>query len=327
VGTTLLVNIQADPRDPTRYPEFGVADGILGLFYERLRAGHRRYLEVLKLRGSQYLDGLHSYTISQAGVTSYPQQESLPVEANPPFGTGRARFDLPELDAMLGGGLNEGTATMLVGGPGSGKTLAGLHFLVAGLAHGEPGLLLGFQESQAQLLAKSAAFGLDLAAAVAADKVQIVAHRPIRLDPDIVVQELMTRVDSGRVRRLVIDSARELERTLDSVRASDFLSALVARLRARGVTTVLTREIPKSVSTELDFSETAASVLAENVVLLRHLEYHGQLHRVVSVVNMRFSDHDRGLREFTITDRGITMLDEVASGEGVLAEHRTRPIG
>jgi circadian clock protein KaiC len=137
----------------------------------------------------------------------------------------------------------------------------------------------------------------------------------------------MARVDSGRVRRLVIDSARELERTLDSVRASDFLSALVARLRARGVTTVLTREIPKSVSTELDFSETAASVLAENVVLLRHLEYHGQLHRVVSVVNMRFSDHDRGLREFTITDRGITMLDEVASGEGVLAEHRTRPIG
>src|SRR5205823_548526 len=144
LGTTLLVNAQADLRDAFQYPEFGVADGIVGLLYERRGAGHGRQLEVLKLRGGGYLDGLHTYTISRTGLTCYAQRESLPIEANPAFGPGRAGFAVPELDAMLGGGLNEGTVTMLVGSPGTGKTLAGLHFLLAGATRGEPGLLLGF---------------------------------------------------------------------------------------------------------------------------------------------------------------------------------------
>jgi circadian clock protein KaiC len=318
LGTTLLVNVQADPGDTVRHPEFGVADAILGLLYVRRGGDHRRQLEVLKLRGAQYLDGLHSYTITSTGVSCYPRQESLPLEANPGFGAGRAGFGLTKLDAMLGGGLNEGTATMLLGSPGTGKTLGGLHFLVAGAAKGEPGLLLGFQESAAQLLAKAEAFGLDLAGAVGDGTIQLVTRTPVRMDPDMVVQDVLARVDRGGVRRLVIDSSRELERTLDSGRAPEFLSAVIAWLRARQVTTLLTREITQIVGSELDFSDTAASVLAENIVLLRLVEYRGELHRVISVVKMRFSAHDHRLHEFAIADRGISVLGELPSGEGLL---------
>jgi circadian clock protein KaiC len=315
LNVTLLVTFQADPREAARSPEFTAADGLLALFYERHGAGHRRYLEVLKLRGASHLDGLHSVTINSDGLACYPQQESLPIEANPGFPKGRAYWDLPELDEMLGGGLNEGSVTLLAGGPGSGKTLACLHFLYAGAARGETGFLLGFHESRSQLEAKARGFGLDLAGAVAAGFIHIATYPAVRLDPDIVLHELRAGLGRAGVRRLVVDSSRLLERALHPARAPDFLASVVSYLRARHITTLLTHETSNLVGGGAVFSDTSVPALADNVLLFRHLEHRGRLRRFVSVLKMRFSEHATDLREFSIGSRGISVVSDIPAGE------------
>ena len=330
LGVTLLISIQADPHEPSLYPELTVADGLLGLYYERQQGGHRRYLEVLKLRGSSHLAGLHTLLIDPGGMRCYPQLESLPADPRPAFGSDRIRLDLPELDAMLGGGLHDGTVTMLAGSPGTGKTLACLHYLMAGAARGQPGLLLGFDESEAQLLAKASAFGLDLPGAMASGLVQVFTTPPVWLDPDIFAHELRTRAEAAGVRRLVIDSVSALTRRLPENRASDYFAALVAYLRSRGITTLLTHEVPRIVGGALELADPRIGLLAENVILFWQVEYRSEMHRVLSVLKMRFSDHDRTLREFTLDEHGIVVLDKLSSAGGILtgiarqlAEHQT----
>jgi circadian clock protein KaiC len=251
-----------------------------------------------------HLAGVHTFTIDGTGLACYPQLEALPITA-PEHGSGRAGFGLPRLDQMLGGGLNEGTTTMLAGGPGTGKTVLALHFLLAGAEREEPGLLVGFQESRAQLEAKAAGLGLDLGAALETGLLQVIARAPVALDVDLVSQELLERIDRSGVRRLVVDSARELHAAIRPARGPDFLAALVAQLRSKRVTTILTRETPKIAAAELDFAESALAILAENVLLLQQVEHRAELRRLVSVLKMRFSDHDRELHEFWIAERGM----------------------
>jgi circadian clock protein KaiC len=116
LGVTVLLTSHASPRDSARYSEFTVADGLIGLGHERERGLPGRSLEVLKLRGMAHLAGLHSFKVTERGIVCYPRLEALPIE-QPQHGTGRAGFGLAALDEMLGGGLNEGTTTMLVGSP------------------------------------------------------------------------------------------------------------------------------------------------------------------------------------------------------------------
>ena len=319
VGALLVVVVEGSPRDPELTPELAAGDLLLGLFFERMPVGHRRQLEVLKRRGAAALHGMHALTIGSAGVTCYPQLEMVVSQGDAPFDvSARAPFDLPELDAMLGGGLTQGTVTILAGNSSTGKTLLGLKFLAAGAARQEPGLLLGFHESREQLLAKAAAHGIDLAGALERGMIRLLVQPPIALDPDIVAHHLQAAIAEGGTRRLVIDSVVELERAVERERVDDYLAALVTLLRGRGITAVLTRETPRLFSAEVDFTGVPISVLAENLLLLRHVPFRGELHRVIAVIKVRFSDHDRTIREFTIDERGLTVLRRWDSGEGVL---------
>ena len=81
---------------------------------------------------------------------------------------------------------------------------------------------------------------------------------------------------------------------------------------------MLTRETPRLFSAEVESTSVPISVLAENLLLLRHVPFRGELHRVIAVIKVRFSDHDRTIREFTIDERGLTVLRRWDSGEGVL---------
>jgi circadian clock protein KaiC len=146
---------------------------------------------------------------------------------------------------------------------------------------------------------------------------------PVEVDPDRVAHALLTALEQTGARRVVIDSILELERAVGEssgqARVPNYLAALLAALRTRGVTLLAIKETPKMVTTELDFSTDALAVLAENVLLLQQLAYRGRLHRVLSVLKMRFSDHEYTLREFLITSpEGIRVLTPDESGREVL---------
>ncbi|MBV9172207.1 MAG: circadian clock protein KaiC [Chloroflexi bacterium] len=320
LGATLIVLVEGDATDRIRDPEQSVCDVILSLHRVVRGGGHRRALEVLKVRGAAPLAGLHPFAIDSNGVTIYPRLESVVPADGGTWTPARAGFGIPDIDDLISGGLNVATSTVAAGTPGLGKTLLGLHFLAEGARRGEPGLFAGFIESPAQLRAKARTFGIDLEAAERAGTLELLIIPPHDLDADLAAWRIRQRIEARHVRRLVIDSATELQGGLTSPeRAAMFLASFAAYLRSEGVTTYMTVDVPTIVGPELSFTGNPLLVFAENLLLLRYAELVGELHRVFAVLKMRFSNFDRALRVYTIEDGvGIKIAGRAPRAEGLL---------
>lgn len=343
---TAVVTSEAEPRDAALYPEATTADVLLGVHYGLVGLRERRYIEAIKVRGLAKLPGLHALTLTAAGAVVYPRLEARVAPLPGDVGEGeddegaaaaatvigahrldeRAPFGLPELDALLGGGLTRETSTILLGSPGAGKTLLALHWVLAGTTAGEPAVYLGFRENRRQLLHASDTFNLGAAlrAALAPGGPLTFARlTPVELDPDVLADALLGALDRTGARRLVIDSIAELERAVAesgaAARVPGYVAGLVEALRAREVTTLAIRESAHLVAPRLDVATDTLAVLAENVLLLQQVTRGDRLHRVLSTPKMRFSAHDLRLREFTIAPpEGIRVLAPLESAAGVL---------
>jgi circadian clock protein KaiC len=324
-GITTLVTVEGTPRDPATFPEMTTSDVLIGLYFRLQGVRTLRSVEVIKARGSAPLLGQHSLALSDEGIRIFPRLESrvklLALENQkgdtPNFVLPkRVSFGLPALDAVLGGGLTHQTSTLLAGSLGTGKTLLALQFALAGVSSGEPVVLLSFRETGEQLLEKAAdfVFADQLRAAFAPDGgITLQRWEPIELDPDEIMTSLLAAIEQTGARRVVIDSITEIERAVQESsgpeRLPNFLAALLAALRLRHVTLLVTKEISKGISTRLDFSGTEVSILAENVLLVQQLAYGNQLRNVLSVLVMRFSGYDSSLLELQITaPEGIRVL-------------------
>ncbi|MDE3075570.1 MAG: hypothetical protein KGJ86_09080 [Chloroflexota bacterium] len=206
------------------------------------------------------------------------------------------------------------------GSPGVGKTLLGLHFVAEGARLEEPTLFPGFLESVAQLREQARVFGLDIEPAERTGRARFLVLPAHDLEADYIAGLLYEDVERRGVRRLAVDSAAELQRAIGATeRKSGFLSALVTYLRSRQVTTYLTLDLPTIAGPTLEFAETPLSLIAESLALLRNVEYRGQLHPVLGVLKMRFSDHERGIYEYAINaGRGIEIVGPAPLGEGLL---------
>jgi circadian clock protein KaiC len=335
LGTTTIITTEADPRDPTLFPEMTTGDVLIGLYYTLVDMRSFRMLEVIKVRGSSPVSGRHSLRLSEQGVEVFPRLESFIKQPAPGIQPehlatrqtiARVAFGLAELDTLLNGGLPQNTCTLLAGSLGTGKTLLALQFAMERVSQQEPVLYLGFRETVAQLLIKADDFalGAQLRQALASDGLLTLQRwEPVELDPDRVMADLFALLEQTGARYLIIDSILELTRAIQESsgggRIATFLGALLATLRERHVTVLAIEEIRKGIATQPDFSVDPLAVLAENVLLLQHLAYRNRLHRVLSILKMRFSLHDHAFREFHIVaPQGIHVLTLAESGADIL---------
>jgi len=337
-GATTVITSEAQPRDAALFPEATTADVLIGMHYSLDGVRQRRAIEAIKVRGAAPLPGLHGLALTGDGVRVYPRLEARVVAANAaaapePDDTidratvGRVPFGLPELDALLNGGLTRETSTLLLGSLGAGKTLLALHFAATSVDAGEHVVFLGFRETRRQLLLAGNAFdlGARLQLALApGGGLTLLRVPPVELDADVVAERLLDAIDRTSARVLVVDSIAELERAAarsgDAGRVDEYLGALVEALRARGATALFLKETRRILSADIDVSADAISVIAENVLLLQQVTYRERLHRVLSVLKMRFSDHDVLLREFIVTSpAGLQVLAPLESGADLLA--------
>jgi circadian clock protein KaiC len=221
--------------------------------------------------------------------------------------TERISSGIPALDTMLGDGYWPGAVTLVAGPSGSGKTLMGLHFVVSGARRGEPGVIATLQEHLVQLERVAKGFGWS----VSEDGVEVLYRSPVDLYVDQWVHELLEAVERLGARRVLIDSLGDLAFLAgDEVRYREYLYSLVQRFPRNGVSLLMTYELPDLFQlTRL--SELAISHVSDNVVVLHYLRQQSRVKRTLTALKTRASLHEPQIREFTITDKGITLGGEI----------------
>jgi circadian clock protein KaiC len=290
--------------------EFAVADAVIVLETKRALERSTRYLSIGKLRGSGFLSGDHVYRVTQGGLQVFPRLADL-VEAEPYLAPEeRVPTGVPALDDCLEQGYQPGSTTLVVGPSGIGKTLFGLHFLYAGGRGDEPGVLLTFQENRTQLAGIVDRFGWSIDDPM----VRILDRSPVDAYVDELVYELLDAMDQIGARRIVVDSYGDLSRmSPDPARLSEFMYSLVQRCARRGVSLMFTHETVELFGISR-ISDDGISNMADNVILLQHFPDAADVKRAISVLKSRGTASLNGIREFTISSRGIELGGPVTAG-------------
>ena len=308
-GATVLFTSQASPETPDSDLQF-LSDGIV----ELSRPNGGRVLDVPKFRGGSVATGPHAVTLDQRGMTVYPRV--VPNHDERPFVRTLASSGVPALDDLLHGGIELGTTTLFSGPTGIGKTTVGALFLVEAARQGDHSVLYHLEEKPATFVERCAAIGTPVTELLDSGALEIVGVTPSLL----TVGEFLAQVQgdvTDETTFVMIDGAQGFEKLTNLSAEREELSALRSYLTARGITVVVTDEMP-NVTGDFRPTKSGETAIADNIVFMRHLEFNGELHRAIGVLKKRTSDFEHRLRQFEITDEGVVVGDPITGLSGVL---------
>ncbi|KQU61973.1 circadian clock protein KaiC [Sphingomonas sp. Leaf339] len=293
-----------------------IAHGVIAL--EQVLSGfgaQRRRLHVVKMRGVRFRGGYHDFEIERGGLCVFPRLVAAEHEthkAGSAVSTGSS-----ELDALLGGGLVPGTATLLTGPAGVGKTTAAVQCMVAALKRGEKAAYFLFDERLPTLLTRSAALGMDLQPFLDDGTLSIRAIDPAEMSPGQFAGALQAAVEEDDARVVIIDS---LNAYLQSMPNEQFLvlqmHEMLTYLGQKGVVSLLIlglHGVMGDIRADIDLS-----YLSDTVVQLRYFEANGEVRQAISVIKTRTARHERAIREFQIGSNGLQVGPPLRNFQGVL---------
>jgi circadian clock protein KaiC len=294
-----------------------IAHGVVALEQLALDYGaERRRLRVVKMRGMSYRGGYHDFTIERGGLAIYPRL--IAAEHHKAFLGEMTSTGSPQLDALLGGGIERGTSTLLIGGAGVGKSSIALTYVMAAAGRGETAVVFGFDEGLGTVFARAAGLGMPLQAHVDTGQVQVQQIDPAEMSPGEFAHRVRHSVEKDGARVVVIDS---LNGYLNSMPEERFLvlqmHELLSYLNQLGVVTILIlaqHGLMGPLQTPLDIS-----YLSDAVLILRYFEAEGRVRRAISVVKKRSSAHEDAIREFRLTAAGITVGPPLIEFQGILS--------
>jgi circadian clock protein KaiC len=294
-----------------------IAHGVVRL--EQLNpeyGGERRRLRVVKYRGVQFRGGYHDYIIKRGGLEVFPRL--VAAEHRQLHTRAKLPSDIPALDALLGGGIEESTSTLIVGAAGTGKSTLAAQFAAAAAARDQRSALFTFDENPGTLLGRCAELGVNLGQYVDSGVISLQQVDPAELTPGEFIHSIRTAVERHGVKVVIIDS---LNGYLNAMPEERFLTIqlheLLMYLSQKSVATILIGAHQGLVGSQMN-TPIDASYLADAVILLRYFEARGEVRQAISVMKKRGSKHERTLREFRL-DRGhISVGDALRDFRGVL---------
>jgi circadian clock protein KaiC len=304
-GCTVLFLTSSRLEDGS--PEHTMVDGVIELGEDLVGYRSIRRMALSKTRGSGAVAGLHEFEITGDGIVVHPRLEAVLGQPLHPdsFITETVSSGVPELDEMIGGGFQRGSASLVIGPSGTGKTTLGLSFLAASTLE-EPGLHFGFYETEERLKRKADAVGLDLRGKIDSGAVRALWQPTSERLLDAMGHNLLRVVKEQGIRRVVIDSLGAMARaTNNPTRHLMFFTALINELRAMGATVLATWEIRDLFDASAQAPAMELSSIFDNLLLLRFMESRSELRRVLTVMKVRDSIYDPSFRELVISGRGI----------------------
>jgi circadian clock protein KaiC len=245
-------------------------------------------------------------------------RELTPAEHRQQTTSARLPSGIPELDKLLGGGIEEGTSTLIVGAAGTGKSTIAAQFAAAAAGRGQRSALFVFDESPQTLLSRCDELHVDLRRAVEAGDVTVQPIDPVELSPGEFIHAIRAAVEERKASIIVIDS---LNGYLNAMPEERFLTIqlheLLVYLGQRGVATILIGAhqglIGSQMTTPID-----ATYLADAVILLRYFEARGEVRQVISVMKKRGSNHERTIRELRLDGGRIQVGEALRTFRGIL---------
>ena len=275
----------------------------------------RRRMRVHKMRGVAFREGYHDYLIERGGIKVFPRL--IAAEHQREFRREPVRSGVPELDDLLGGGLDRGTTTLIMGHAGPGKSTLALQYALELAKQGERSMLFAFDETSGIVLERAEKLGLNLRGYVRDGLVTLQQVDPAEISPGEFAHRILQSVREG-CRLVVVDT---LNGYLNAMPGEKFLTnqlhELSAYLNQQGVLTIFI--LAQQGLTSAAESPVDLSYLADTVVNVRFFEVTGEVKKAVSVVKKRSGPHERTIREFMLeAERGIRIGPPLREFRGVL---------
>ncbi len=312
--TVLMLDDRSGGGDETRLQT--MAHGVVDLAHLAPEyGGARRRLRVTKLRGASFSGGYHDFRIISGDLLVFPRL--VAAEHHTAYEKEQISSGVTELDTLLGGGLDRGTSTLILGAAGTGKSTIAAMYVAAAAQRGEHGVIYTFDESARTLMARTSGLGIDLAGVRDRGVVKIQQVDPAELPPGEFAHYVMAAVERDKARIVVIDS---LNGYLNAMPQEPFLGAqmheLLTFLGGQGVVTILVLAQTGLVGPMN--SPADVSYLADTVVLLRYFEAAGELKQALSVVKKRSGHHERTIHEIRMApNKGLRVGAPLREFQGV----------
>src|SRR3954466_4670753 len=316
--TAVLTAERTDDHGPVA--RFGVeefiADNVIILRNALEDETRRRTIEILKFRGCDHQKGEYPFTIvPNGGVIVIPlsaMQLSM-KSSNVRISSGNA-----ELDEMCGGGFFRDSVTLVSGATGTGKTLTVTQFLQGGASDGEKCLLLAFEESRDQLVRNANGWGFDFEKMERDGMLRVVCDYPDVSGLEDWLVTIQGIIRDFKPQRVALDSLSALEHVGSPKAFREFVIGLTSFIKHEEITGLFTSTTASLMGGD-SITETHISTLTDSIILLRYVEMFGEMKRGLTVLKMRGSAHDKGIREFTIDVGGMKVGRAFRNVTGILA--------
>lgn len=276
----------------------------------------RRRLRVFKMRGRAFHGGFHDYIIRTGGLDVFPR---LVAGAHPETGSFRhqALSGVAQLDALVGGGLDYGTSTLIIGPSGCGKSTIAMRYVKAALERGEKALFVSFDETERVFLHRAQGLGWDFSEAVASKQLVFRQVDPAELSPGEFANAVSNAVEGEGATVVVLDSLTGYQHAMPE---EQFLllqmHEMLTYLNQQGVLTFII--LAQSGMVGVMHSPVDMTYLCDAALLLRFFEADGEIRRAISVIKKRTGAHENAIREMMIDAKGIQVGEKLSGFRGIL---------
>jgi circadian clock protein KaiC len=296
-----------------------LVDGIIHLSSEPLYGQNIRYLNVLKMRGQDFQGGKHSCKITKDGFVVFPR---LPVGVRGSVLKERISTGIKGLDKMTDGGFIGGSAILLSGSSGTGKTIIGTQFILDGLLKKEPGVIVSFEEDAIQIRENSKMFGWNLNEFEDKNMLRIISS--LEFDAQELATQIKETIEEIKAKRLLFDGTASLQRMLPQyMPLPEFMEDLVNYLKNKNTTAIYTNET-SNLTGATQITGRGISTMMDAVILLRYVEIKSEIRKAISVLKMRGSNHDKEIREIIISEKGVEVRLPFSGYSGILSGSPTK---